>query len=194
MILILFMPNVKGLGILQKSNYQEIKPGQIATFSILLWNQEPIEIEFKEKLIPEEWLVIVEPKKFILDNNNKSSELIRLQDSYVKALPVKILTIPPEDVKPGIYDITINMVAGKNNREINFFQEKNFDFKINISGTIINQKENVNESIIKDVNKTGNFINPVQEIGKVSSDSTKIIFWLIIIVITILACWFLYKL
>lgn len=188
------MPNVKGLGILQKSNYQEIKPGQIATFSILLWNQEPIEIEFKEKLIPEEWLVIVEPKKFILDNNNKSSELIRLQDSYVKALPVKILTIPPEDVKPGIYDITINMVAGKNNREINFFQEKNFDFKINISGTIINQKENVNESIIKDVNKTGNFINPVQEIGKVSSDSTKIIFWLIIIVITILACWFLYKL
>jgi len=86
------------------------------------------------------------------------------------------------------------MVAGKNNREINFFQEKNFDFKINISGTIINQKENVNESIIKDVNKTGNFINPVQEIGKVSSDSTKIIFWLIIIVITILACWFLYKL
>jgi uncharacterized membrane protein len=193
-VLILLIPNVKSLGTLQKKSYLEIKSGQIATFSILFWNQEPLEIELKEKVVPEKWVVIVEPKKFILNDSITSSEVIRVQNSYIKALPVNVLAIPPEDVEPGSYEIIINMIAGKNDKEISFFQEKNFNFKVNIQGQLIEQKENSTEPINKYITKTGNFTLPFKETENISSSFTRTIFWLIIILITLLFCWVLYKL
>ena len=190
---IMFIPTIKALGTLQKKSYLEINPGQVAEFSILFWNQEPIEIELKEKVIPTDWTVIVEPKNFILDDKITSSEVMMTQDGYVKALPVKVLVISPEDVKPGNYEIVINMIAGKKDRDVTFFQEKNFNFRVNIPGEVIEQKENISEPIKNYPNKTGNFKFPSGEIDKLSSDPTRIIFWLIIVAFTLLMCWILYK-
>jgi hypothetical protein len=193
MFLILFIPSVKALGTLQKKSYLEIKPGQIAEFSTLFWSSDPIEIELKEKTVPENWMVIVEPKKFVLDDNITTSEVISLQDRYVKALPVKILAIPPEDAKPGIYEIIINMVAGKSDRGISFFQEKNFNFRVNVLESSSEQKETIDGSIDKNISKTGKFIIPIKEIEEIPSNYTRIIFWLMIIILTLLVCWVLYK-
>jgi len=188
------MPNVKALGTLQKNNYLEIRPGQIAEFNILVWNTEPMEIEFEEKNIPKDWITIIEPKKFVLTDNVTSSETIVVQNRYVNSLPVKIFLIPPKDVKSGIYEIMIKMVAGKNETGISFFQEKNFNFKVNISGSYVEQKETTKELIKDYVSKTRNFTFPSIEIEKTSTDYTKIIFWSIAIAITLAICWILYKL
>lgn len=183
------MPGVKALGTLQKKSYTEIKPGQIAEFVVLLWSLEPVEIELKEKTVPKDWMVMVEPKNFILDNNITSSEVVSLQGEYVKALPVEIFVIAPEDAKPGIYEIVINMIAGRSERGISFFQEKNFNFKVNISSRIIGVP--TNESISKPVSKTGNFTIPIK-VEKI--DLTKLIFWSIIMVVFLLIGWSVYRL
>jgi len=193
MILILFIPDVKALGTLQKKSYSEINPGQIAEFSILFWTSEPIEIELREKSVPKNWMIIVEPKNFVLNDNITSSEVISLQDRYVKALPVKIFAIPPENVKPGDYEIKVNMVAGKSDKGISFFQEKNFDFRVNVLGSSPEQKETIDGSIDKNISKTGKFIIPIKEIEEIPSNYTRIIFWLIIITFSLLVCWVLYK-
>lgn len=194
LILIVFIPNVKALGTLQKTSYLEIKPGQIAEFGILFWDSEPTEIELKEKNVPENWIIIMEPKKFVLNDSIMSSEVISIQDRYVKALPVKILIISPENAKPGLYETIIKMVAGKNEKGISFFQEKNFNFKVNISGISLEKNETSSESINKNISKIQNFTIPTREIEIPQLDFTKIIFWSIIVIVTLLVCWILYKL
>jgi len=194
MILVMFISNVKALGTLQKKNYLEIEPGQIAEFDILFWDSESTEIELEERVIPKNWIVIVEPKKFVLGDNVTSSEVIRIRNEYIKALPIKIFAIPPEDINPGIYEITLNMVAGENDRGISFFQEKNFNFRVNILGQPPEENRIVIGSINESVSETKNFTVPITKTEKLPPNFTRIIFWLITVILVLLVSWVVYKL
>lgn len=188
-VLILLIPSVKALGTLQKNSYLEIKPGQIAEFEILFWGSENVEVELKEKSVPKDWVIIIEPRKFDLENIT-SSETVSLQGGYADALPVKITTIPPEDVKPGVYDMIINMMAGKTQEGISFFQEKNFNFIINITGQE-ETKQNSEEPVSPAFN-IANFTAQIVETQKINL--LKIIFWSLVVIIFLLIGWIVYRL
>jgi len=192
-ILIIFIPDVKALGTLQKKNYLEMEPGQIAEFGILFWGSEPTEIGLEEKITPKDWIIIVEPKKFVLDDNITSSEVIRLQDTYVNALPVKVFAIPPENIDPGVYEITLNMIAGKIDRGVSFFQEKNFNFRVNVLGQAPEETRIVIGSINESVSETKNFTVPITKTERVSPSFTRIIFWLIVVILVLLVSWVIYE-
>jgi len=185
-LLLLLIHQAKALGTLQKKSYLETAPGQVAEFGILIWNTEPIEVEFKEKVVPKNWSVIIEPRKFVLDANT-GSDIISLPEGYVKALLVKIFVIIPTDADPGIYGITVGMTAGKTEKGISFFQEKNFNFKVNISGHPAEKKELV--SVIANV--SGNF-TAAREAEK--AEPLRLVFWLLIVTVLLIIGWIVYKL
>jgi predicted S18 family serine protease len=85
------------------------------------------------------------------------------------------------------------MVAGKTDKGITFFQEKNFNFGVKIFGPSLEQKETVSESN-KNIVKKQNFTIPVTQTEKVTPNTARIIFWLVVITISLLVCWVLYKL
>jgi hypothetical protein len=189
----MLIPDVKALGTLQKKNYLEIEPGQIAEFGILFWDSESTEVELEEKITPKDWIVIVEPKKFVLGDNVTSSEVIRLQDTYVKALPVNVFAIPPGDIDPGIYEITLNMITGKIDRGVSFFQEKNFNFRVNVLGRAPEETRIIIGSINESVSETKNSTAPITKTEKISPSFTRIIFWLMVVMFVLLLSWVIYK-
>lgn len=196
LIFILLIPEVEALGTLQKKRYIEIESGKIAEFTILFWNSElPIKIELKKRIVPKNWIVIIEPKEFILNKNFTSSEIITLQNKYIKAFPVKIFVIVPEETNPGNYEIVINMVAGRTERGISFFQEKSFNFKINVSTPFIEQvKIPINESVAKPVGKTGNSTIPTKEIEEIIKNPIRVIFFSVVVALFLIVSWVVYRL
>jgi hypothetical protein len=170
-----------------------LEPGQIAEFTILFWNSEklPITVNLSIKTKPVGWLVIVEPKDFILRKEIMSSEVISLPTGYVNALPVKIYAIPPEKTEAGVHEVVLRMVAGKEEKGVSFFQEKNFNFKINFTKT--KKEEFPGEMIQKPVNKTENFTTPIKRVKKAPEDSSKIFFF-VVILLCLFISWAIYRL
>jgi hypothetical protein len=193
-IFVLFVPIAQAIGTLQKKGYFELSPGQTAEFVVLFWNSDelPTAVELNVKDVPENFIVIVEPKKFVLDKNITSSEVIGVPNvGYVRALPVKVLAKALENAKPGIYDIMVNMVAGETRRGLSFFQEKNFNFRVNVTGYLV---ERTKEPIGGPVEKVDNYTRSIEELEKtVSQDQTKLAFWIAVIVVILVVSWVVYK-
>jgi hypothetical protein len=194
MIFMLFIPSTKALGTLQKKNYLEIIPGKTAEFIVLFWNSEDLPITVNLSIItkPDNWLVIVEPKDFILEKNITSSEVVSSGNEYINALPVKVLIMPDENVKPGIYDVMLKMTAGREEKGISFFQEKSFNFRVNVTG--IEQGRFEDRMFQKSENKTGSFFVPIQRIENIAGSKWKIAFYSLILLLSLVVAWMVYRL
>lgn len=193
-ILLVFIPGTRALGTLQKKSYLEINPEQVAEFGILFWNSEdlPINVNLDIMNKPDEWLVIIEPKDFIIQKNITSSEIIISQDRHINVLPVKILVIPQKNAKAGVYEILIKMVSGREEKGISFFQEKNFNFRVNITG-IEEEKEFVNETI-SDLKRTENFTTSTEKIEKLREGPSRISILSLLILLFLMISWIIYRL
>ncbi|MEM7819074.1 MAG: hypothetical protein QW403_02950, partial [Candidatus Aenigmatarchaeota archaeon] len=96
---LLLIPSAKALsfGSLQKSSYAEMVKGETKEFTLLFWNLENSSCFVTlEPFSPESFVVIVEPKEFLLNASKigppyEEGEYVKLSVGDVKAFPVKVL-------------------------------------------------------------------------------------------------------
>jgi hypothetical protein len=190
----LLIESTEALGSLQKKSYSELKPGEIVEFTVLFWNSEelPITVNLSVKNKPRDWLVFIEPSEFTLTKNINSSEVVSLPNGYVNAMPVKVLIIPPEDEESDVYQVTLWMVAGRKERGISFFQEKNFNFEINFTGT--KRKEFVHKTTTLPIKEAENFTIPKSKVERIREGYPRIFFFSVIVILSLFASWVIYRL
>lgn len=136
---LLFIPFAKALsfGSLQKGNYAEMVKGETKEFTLLFWNLENSSCFVTlEPFSPESFVVIVEPKEFLLNASKigppyEEGEYVKLSVGDVKAFPVKVL-IKALDSAKGENEIRIKTRAESLDSGIKVAQEKTFVFKIKI--------------------------------------------------------------
>jgi hypothetical protein len=153
-IVIFLLPIIEGtnLGSVLKKSYEEVRTGQTVSFTVLFWNtQDPsLPVKLKTDEIPEDWIVIIRPDKFILSQSKaekppyeKGIEYINLQDRIIRATPVEVLVKVPKTAKEGKYELIVNVIGGEEDRDISVLMERNLKFTVNVvRGSIFQDMEN----------------------------------------------------
>ena len=134
----ILLPSVEAisLGTLVKNDFVTVKQNESAKFTILFWNVEssPYIVETKIESSPENWVIIVNPERFLLDSTTGSESIfLPYQKNPVRAFPVNVF-VKPVSAKPGNYTLVLSAVAGYPSNTINFFQERKFKLTVEVEG------------------------------------------------------------
>ena len=139
-------------GSVVKNDYVRIAHGESAKFTLLFWNVEntSYRVELDVKEAPEGWLIIIQPKDFLL-NSSVGDEYISLPylEKSVKASHVNVF-VKPEGYEGGIYRVVIVAKAGSPEKGISFFQERAFKLTVEVIGE---QAEKTTESRVQNATK-----------------------------------------
>jgi len=183
-IIILFLLTIStaqaaSLGSIQKNDRAEIKPEETAIFTVLFYNDNPpILVTLTEKNVPDEWIVIIQPESFILNQSlpenppyDEDVEYLNTPKGLIKTYPVRIYIKSPESVEPGEYEIFVSAIGGNPSGGLSVFQERVFKFTVNVTeketgNKILDiTKENINKltgmasAVTEQVNVTLLFIS-----------------------------------
>ncbi len=188
-LLFLIIPQAQAIGSLQKSNFLEIRRGEVANFKILFWNAEnisyAIKLEIRKK--PENFFVLIEPKEFLLPPSNKGppyeeGEYVSLPSGDFRAFPVNVYV--KDFGESGEKEVLISALIGSDKNELSFLMEKTFKFKVKVNSS----------SQLKETNETKSISIPLN----ISSSEKRLInlkptFYILIILVFILISVLIYK-
>lgn len=178
------------MGTVVKNDFAKIEVGESAKFTVLFWNveNESYKVELSIEEAPENWVVIVEPNNFVL-NESTGKEYIKLpyKNDYSKATPVDIIVKPPASVKPGKYNISVIAKSILPQNGISLSQERIFKFLVEIENPLY--FENSNEQKIV---STANHQNQYQKQESLVNTSSNH-FYIISILIILLISFLIYK-
>ena len=177
------------MGTVAKNDFVKIEAGNSAKFSLLFWNvgNESYNVSLYWN-VPEGWSVIIEPENFVL-NSSFGKEYIKLSyaSDYVKATPVDILVLPPSEVSPDVYNITINAIAEKSSDSISISQERVFNLKVKLENPLFfESKEERNDT------RSGGYLYASDEYS-IEKDAVKNDYFLIVIIVIIFISLLVYK-
>lgn len=174
------------MGTLVKSDLKQIAINESAKFTLLFWNveNESYRVKLGVKEAPENWIVIIDPNNFEL-NNSVGKEYIKLpyKDSSVKATPVDVIVKPPTSVKTGRYDVVITAVTESSYDEIGLSQERSFKLSVEIGNPTYSKESS---------QITNQNISPFIENLKKEIDNPDY-FYVLIIIIILLISYLIYK-
>ncbi|MEM7825373.1 MAG: hypothetical protein QW412_00755 [Candidatus Aenigmatarchaeota archaeon] len=150
-ILILIPSKAFGFGSLQKSSFAEMTRGETKEFVILFWNLESYSFVTLEPISPEGFVVIIEPKEFLLNSSRigppyEDGEYVNLDFGDVKAFPVKVLIKALNSAK-GENEIKVKARAETLNSGIKFAQEKTFFFRVKVSDYFSSENKEMKKEI-----------------------------------------------
>ena len=137
-LFLLILPKAEAIsfGSLLKKDFAQIKINESAKFEILFWNVEekPYQVQLEVEEAPEDWLVMIQPKEFILSSST-GEEYVSLPylERPVKAFLVNVF-VKPENYKAGNNQVLIKAKAGLPAQGISFFQERNFKLIVEVEG------------------------------------------------------------
>ncbi len=134
----ILLPSVEAisLGTLVKNDFVAVKQNESAKFIILFWNVENSSyiVETKVESSPENWIIIVNPERFLLDSTTGSESIfLPYQKDPVRAFPLNVF-VKPVSAKPGNYTLVLSAAAGHPGNTINFFQERKFKLTLKVEG------------------------------------------------------------
>ena len=163
LIFFILLPGVEAtsLGILVKNGATTLRQGESTKFTILFWNVEnsPYIVEMKVESLPENWVVVVSPEKFLLDSNTGTENIfLPYKKEPVRAFPVTVF-VKPVSARPGNYTIVLSASAGHTSNALNFFQERKFKLTVEVEGEA--EVENISSKTTPNTN------TPTGEIVKV---------------------------
>lgn len=174
------------MGALVKNDLKQIATNELAKFTLLFWNieNESYRVKLGVKEAPENWIVIIDPNNFEL-NNSVGKEYIKLpyKDNSVKATPVDVIVKPPTSVKTGRYNVVVTAMSESSPEEIGLSQERSFKLSIEIENPTYfkESSQSTNQSI-------SSFIESLkQEINNPDY------FYALIIIIILLISYLIYK-
>jgi hypothetical protein len=138
LLFFILLPSVEAisLGTLVKNDFAAVKQDESAKFTILFWNVEssPYIVETKIESSPENWTVIINPERFLLDSTTGSESIfLPYQKNPVRAFPINVF-VKPVSAKPGNYTLVLSAAAGYPGNTINFFQERKFKLTVEVEG------------------------------------------------------------
>jgi len=200
LILILLIPSVVqaiSLGVVQKSNFVEVDPGNTVQFTMLLWNRESFSypVTLEKKQVPDGWVVLIRPNDFVLDPSKRGppydeGEYIGLPDiGDIRTEPIKVYVNVPDSVEPGKYDVVVNMKAGSPTKGVSVMMEKNLKFTVEVKGSRPEESESAEPMTI--INDTVDKIT-----GKVlvAKEKENILFFVAIVLVVIFFLWLIRRL
>jgi hypothetical protein len=134
-IVILFLLSISSvqalsLGSIQKNDHAQIKPGETAIFTVLFYNNNPpTTVTLIEKTIPDNWIIIIQPNNFILNQSlpenppyDNNVEYMNTPNGPIRTYPVRIYIKSPNSVKPGEYETLVSVSEGSPSGGLSVFQ------------------------------------------------------------------------
>ena len=195
-IIILFLLTIStaqaaSLGSIQKNDRAEIKPEETAIFTVLFYNDNPpILVTLTEKNVPDEWIVIIQPESFILNQSlpenppyDEDVEYLNTPKGLIKTYPVRIYIKSPESVEPGEYEIFVSAIGGNPSGGLSVFQERVFKFTVNVTEKQIGNK-------ILDITKES--INKLTGMASAITEQVNI-FWIFVSAVVVIGISWLIK-
>jgi hypothetical protein len=150
--LLLFAGIAHALGTVTKNDAAVLGENESARFTILFWSDDEQYVELWVKEAPANWIVIIEPDNFKI-NESSGNEYIVLPDRGTKkALPVDIFVKPSGT--SGTQHVVIGARSGNQSEGIVFMQERAFTFTIEGKSNFSEPAAEKNNSIAK--NQTNN--------------------------------------
>lgn len=185
-LLVIDAVQATNLGSVQKQSSRTIERGETAEFIILFWNldESPLPVKLKLSQVPEGWIVIINPKEFILNQSKpeyppyqEGVEYLGLSNNLIiRVTPVKIYVKSPTSASEGTYEVLITANAGTTKEAISVFQERSFKLMINVekSPTLFDALTNIGSSLLKSGGDVVNKITSFTSQPKIKDNISKI--------------------
>ncbi|NOQ55836.1 MAG: hypothetical protein GQ477_03435 [Nanohaloarchaea archaeon] len=164
------------LGTLQKSASQNVTSGDTISFELLFWNiyDEGYDVVLENVKVPKDWVVIVDPSYFYLDNRSFFDvEHIYIPSirKTINAYPVTVYVSVPKAEAYGDHEIVLKAVAGQGESQSGFSlkQERLFFFDVFVTKDLYQDRPN-DDAVTKSVSVDISPMISHQELGVSSTE------------------------